>query len=154
MDRAQASDFTDAPDRSGQMTQLRLRLYTNPGSVEIFIKLVQKSDEDLRLTAVVDTGAETTLLPNYLKELLEYKTTERGSFVIEQAGIAEQAFEATEAIVTLALEDEFGAQTATFEAPVWFGGTDYVLLGFNGILDRAVLHLDMPNLNGTLDLDL
>ena len=134
------------------MTQLRLRVYKNPGLLEIFLKVLQKDGTDKRLTAAVDTGAETTLLPEYLMNVLAYEPVGREAFRIEQAGIAQQSFEATEAIVTLAQEDEFGAETAKFEAPVWFGGTDYVLLGFNGILDRAVLHLDMPNLSGTLDL--
>ena len=136
------------------MTHLRLRIYTNPGSLEIFMLIPQRDGNDKRLTAIIHTGAQISLLPQALMDVLEYRTLGVGSLFLEQAGIPSLGFEATEAIVRLALEDELGVQTAKFEAPVWFAGTNYVLLRFQGVLDRAVLHLDMPNLSGYLDITL
>jgi len=100
---------------------------------------------------VVDTGAQTSLMPDELMPLVEYRLSERGRFVIEQAGIAAQSFDAIEAYVTIFLEDIAGTRSEEFEARVWFTDTIKFLIGFSGILDRAVLHLDMPNLIGYLD---
>ena len=83
--------------------------------------------------------------------VLEYRLSARGSFTIEQAGIAEQSFEAVEAYVTIFLEDEAGGRTEELEIRVWFAGTRDALIGFDGILDRAILHLDMPELTGYLE---
>jgi hypothetical protein len=100
----------------------------------------------------VDTGAQVSLLPSLLMNVLEYREGERGSFVVEQAGIAEQSFQAIEAYLTVFLEDETGSRTDDFEVRVWFAGTHDVLIGFDGLLDRAVLYLDMPGLAGYLEL--
>jgi hypothetical protein len=38
-----------------------------------------------------------------------------------------------------------------FEVEMLFAGPVEILAGFGGVLNRAVLHLDMPNLSGYLD---
>jgi hypothetical protein len=136
------------------MNQLRLRIYRNPGAIEIFVNIRRKDGEHKRITAKVDTGAQTSLLPAYLMDDLDYSIIDNISFIVERAGMADYSFEAIEAIVRLFLEDERGRQTPEFDVPVWFAGTEEYLVGFAGILDRAVLHLDMPNLDGYLDFDL
>ena len=133
------------------MTRINLRMYTDPGQAEVFVRVKRKDGGDYMRAAIVDTGAQTSLLPEELADILAYRLSERGSFMVEQAGIAEQAFKAVEAYIRLSLEDQSGAKTEEFEARVWFAKTRHVLIGFDGILDRAVLHLDMPRLAGYLE---
>jgi hypothetical protein len=128
-------------------------MYRNPGAAEVFVNYRQQDGSFDRITAVVDTGAEVSLFPITLLPLLDHRFTGRGRFTVEQAGMARQSFEAVEALVTVFLEDQFGARTIPFQAPIWFAATEEALVGFAGILDRAVLHLDMPRLNGYLELD-
>jgi len=133
------------------MTRIQLRVYSGPGQAEVFVNIKRKDGGYYTETGIVDTGAQTSLLPQALAEVLEYRLSERGSFLVEQAGIAQQAFQAIEAYVSLFLEDQTGARTEEFEARVWFARARHVLIGFDNILDRAVLHLDMPNLTGYLE---
>jgi hypothetical protein len=133
------------------MTHIQLRVYSDPGQAEVFVNIKRKDGGYYTEAGIVDTGAQTSLLPEDLAEILEYRLSERGSFMVEQAGIAQQAFQAIEAYVTLFLEDPTGTQTEEFEVPVWFARTRHVLIGFDNILDRAVLHLDMLRLTGTLE---
>lgn len=84
---------------------------------------------------------------------LETQITERGSITIEQAGIAKQSFEASEAVITVFLEDIAGNRTEDFQILAWFSDTDKALIGFGGVLERAILHLDMPHLRGYLDFE-
>ena len=74
---------------------------------------------------------------------VEYQIIEQGSVTVEQAGIARQSFSATEAMLRLFLEDSNGARTSEIEAPVWFANTGAILLGFQDVLDQAVLFVDM-----------
>jgi hypothetical protein len=136
------------------MTRIQLRLYIDPGEVEITFN-VRRSDQIYeRVTGVVDTGASVSLLPNNLLSKLDLRPSEqRGTFTVEQAGIAKQAFEATEAYVTLFLEDQLGQLTQPFEVRVWFAETDIALIGFADILKPAVLHIDMPQRTGWLEID-
>jgi hypothetical protein len=133
------------------MPRIQLRVYTAPGQAEVFVNIKRKDGGYYTRAGVVDTGAQTSLLPEELTATLDYRLSERGSFMVEQAGIAQQAFKAVEAYVSLFLEDQTGARTEEFEARVWFARTRHVLIGFDGILDRAVLHLDMTHLTGYLD---
>ncbi|HEX3054346.1 MAG TPA: hypothetical protein VHP83_27060 [Aggregatilineaceae bacterium] len=133
------------------MTQIQLRVYRDPGQAEVFLNTKRKDGGYDKRAAIVDTGAQISLLPSLLMEMLDYRLSERGSFMVEQAGIAEQSFEAVEAYITVFLEDDTGNRTDDFEILVWFAGTREVLLGFYGVLDRAILHLDTPNLTGYLN---
>jgi hypothetical protein len=101
----------------------------------------QVDGEDYLLEAEVDTGAQVSLLPMRLTEILDYQTINETEITIDQAGIGKQAFSATKAYVTLSLEDLEGNQTKQFQARVWFADTNVVLLGFADILDRTVLSL-------------
>ncbi|MBN2304024.1 MAG: hypothetical protein JXQ72_06080 [Anaerolineae bacterium] len=133
------------------MARIQLRMYRDPGQAEVFLNIRRKDGGYEKRAAIVDTGAQVSLLPSLLMNILAYRLSERGSFTIEQAGIATQSFEAIEAYVTVFLEDMSGHRTDDFEVRVWFAGTREVLLGFDGILERGVLHLDMPDLTGYLD---
>jgi hypothetical protein len=136
------------------MTKIQLFIYVNPGAAEVFINIKRKDGSYRRLSATIDTGAEVSLLPLTVLADVEYRPTERGKVIVQQAGIAKQEFEATEAYVTLFLEDQAGAKTDDFDAPFWFAGTEQVLIGFNGILDRAILHIDMRDTgSGWIELD-
>ncbi len=134
------------------MTRVPLRVYQNPGGAELFVRLTTHKGDYEWIAATIDTGAEVTLLPLHLMAIVPYQITARGQILVEQAGIAQQSFEVTEARVTLALEGLDGTQTGEFQAVVWFTDTQEALLGFDGILDRAILHLDMPALTGYIDL--
>ncbi len=125
------------------MPRLQLRVYVEPGGVEIFLNIKQKDGDYQRVAATVDTGAAVTLLPARLLHTTDYRVVGRGEIIVEQAGIARQAFAATEAIVEVFLEDENGMRTRYFETRVWFAETEVALVGFAGILDRAILHIDM-----------
>lgn len=135
------------------MPRINLRLYVDPGRADVFVALHRTDNQLHRLAAIIDTGAEISLLPATLMAILEYRPTRRDVITVEQAGIARQAFEATEAYVTLYLEDETGARTGEFEAPVWFADTTVALIGFAGILDRAALHMDMRTRQGWIEID-
>jgi len=54
--------------------------------------------------------------------------------------------------ITVFLEDEAGNRTEDFEMRAWFADASDPLIGFDGVLDRAVLHIDMMNLTGYLDI--
>jgi len=133
------------------MTRIQLRVYRNPGQAEVFVNIKRKDGGYYTQAGIVDTGAQTSLLPQALADVLAYRLSERASFMVEQAGIAQQAFQAVEAYVSLFLEDQTGARTEEFEVRVWFARARSVLIGFDDILERAVLHLDMPNVTGHLE---
>lgn len=134
------------------MARIQLRVYRDPGQAEVFLNIKRKDNGYEKRAAIVDTGAQVSLLPSLLMNVLVYRLSERGSFTIEQAGIATQSFEAIEAYVTVFLEDMSGTRTDDFEVRVWFAATREVLLGFDGILDHAVLHVDMLDLAGYIEL--
>jgi hypothetical protein len=124
------------------MARINLRLYINPGMAEVFINFRMKDGGRRLVTATVDTGAEVSVLPFDLMPILDYRLAEKSEVIIDQAGIARQSFQATEAFVWAFLEDQSGSHTREFEMRVWFADTSEALLGFDGILDQAILHLD------------
>jgi predicted aspartyl protease len=131
--------------------QIQLVVYRDPGQVEVFLNIKRKDGGYFKRAALVDTGAQVTLLPKLFMDILDYRLGGNKTLIIEQAGVAKQSFEAIEAFVTLSLEDMNGNHTEDIETRVWFAETRYILLGFDGVLDRAVLHLDVPNLTGYLE---
>ena len=135
------------------MTRIQLQMYTDPGGAEVFINIRLKQCGHERMVAFIDTGAETSLFPTYFMSFLDYRLAEISEITIDQAGISEQAFTATRAYVWLFLEDAAGAVTPEFEVPVWFARSDEMLIGFEGILDRAILHIDMPQRTGWIDIN-
>lgn len=135
------------------MPRIQLRIIHNPNRVEAFIK-VKRHDEGYEwLYAVVDTGASVSLLPSNILELVSHRLSENSKVRIEQAGIAKQSFDGVEAYVTLLLEDSIGTQSNEYEVRVWFAETDVALLGIDGILTRAALFIDIPNLNGYIEFN-
>jgi hypothetical protein len=135
------------------MARLQLRTYRDPGQVEVFLNIKRKDGGYDKRAAIVDTGAQVSLLPEFLMGGLDLRLGERGSFTIEQAGIAKQTFQAREAYITVYLEDASGNRTNDFEMRAWFADASDPLIGFDGILERAVLHVDMVNLTGYLEID-
>jgi hypothetical protein len=133
--------------------RVQLRLYIDPGQLEAYVNIKRRDGGFRTVTALIDTGAAVSFLPRNLLSEIEYRVSERGPIVIEQAGIASQRVEATEAYVTLFLEDETSARTPDFEARVWFAETNAALIGFADVLDRAILHVDMPQRSGWLEID-
>ena len=134
------------------MARIQLRVYVHPGGAEVFINLKRKDANYERRVAVIDTGAEISLLPNELLEVVDFRPVERGVVIIDQAGIAKQAFTAREGSVTLFLEDQYGNRTEEFDARVWFADASVALIGFDDILERAILHIDMPNRSGWINI--
>lgn len=135
------------------MTRIQLRLYRDPGQAEVFINIKRQDGGYDKRAAIIDTGAQMSLLPTLLMSVLAFRPSERGIFSIEQAGIAKQTFQAVEAYINAFLEDESGSRTEDFEIRVWFADASDVLLGFDGVLDRAVLHIDMLGLTGYLEFE-
>jgi hypothetical protein len=134
-------------------TRLQLRIYVSPGEAQLFCNLLRKDGIQEKITVTVDTGAEVSLLPDELLDVVQYRLSERERVQIGQAGIARQDFDATEAYITVRLEDDKGNITPTFEVLAWFAPTKQPLIGFEDVLDRAVLHIDMPQRTGWLEIE-
>jgi hypothetical protein len=135
------------------MTRIQLTMYIAPGQAEITCNLKLKDATYERITAAIDTGAEVSLLPLRLLDSLEYRLSEEGKVTITQAGMAQRDFDAIEAYITIFFEDTVGNQTEPFEILAWFTVTRQALLGFEDVLERAVLHIDMPQRDGWLEID-
>lgn len=133
------------------MPRIQLIVYVNPGEANVFVNIKRKDGIDETVTAIVDTGAEAALFPIALLEWLDHEITERGTVTVDQAGIARHSFQATQARINIFLLDTAGNRTEEFQILAWFAETDYSIVGFGGILERAIFHLDMPNLNGYLE---
>ncbi len=125
------------------MPRIHLRVYVEPEQAEVLCNVLRSDGTYERLAAVVDTGAAVSLMPNDLLNKVAHRLGKRGSFIVEQAGIANQSFQAVEGYVMLMLEDEYGQRTSPFEVLVWFADTKVALIGFADVLDRAILHIDM-----------
>jgi hypothetical protein len=136
------------------MIRIQLRIYTQPGEAQLFVNLQRKDGYLETIAATVDTGAALALLPSELMEIIDWRPAADQEIVIDQAGIAGQAFSAVEAFVTISLEDAAGNRTLPFEVPVWFAETTTPLIGFAGVLDRAILHLDMLQQLGWLEIEI
>ena len=134
------------------MPPIQLKLYIDPGEVEVVCNVLRTDGLYERLTAVVDTGAAVSLLPNDLLNRVQQHVSQQ-AIIIDQAGIAKQSFQAIEAYVTMFLEDQSGNRTNPFEILAWFAETDTPLIGFEDVLDRAVLHIDMLAQQGWLDIN-
>lgn len=90
------------------MVRIALNLYLNPTQVEAFVVLKRKDGIEHRLVGIIDTGAEISLFPKSLLNILEHEIVSETPITLEQAGIASQTFEVQEAIVTLQFEDQQG----------------------------------------------
>jgi hypothetical protein len=126
------------------MTRIQLRIYAEPGAAEVFVQMKCSDGTFEPLTATIDTGGELSLFPIRILDKVEHQIV-REKVVLEQAGIAKQEFEAIEAIVTVFLEDQFGAYSKEISIRAWFADTLVALIGFHGILDSAILHIDTLN---------
>jgi hypothetical protein len=134
-------------------SRIQLTIYVAPGQADVFCRLKTKEDAYERFTAIIDTGAAVSLFPLWLLDIADSETLEQRAISIDQAGIANQSFEGVETVVTLTLEDASGNLTPPFKIPAWFADTDQGLIGFAGVLDRAVLHIDMPQQTGWLEIE-
>jgi hypothetical protein len=134
------------------MARIQLTMYLAPGQAEVTCNLKSKDTTYERITATIDTGAEVSLLPLRLLDILEHRLSEAGKVTITQAGMAQRDFDAIEAYITIFLEDAAGNQTEPFEVLAWFTVTRQALIGFQDILDRAVLHIDMLQRTGCLEI--
>jgi hypothetical protein len=150
LDRDSSSNF---PRTASFVTMSRLALYVKPKPITpiVILNLRRRDGGFERLNAIVDTGAEVTFLPAKQMIHLAYRVSENSEVKVEQAGIANQRFNVLEAYVEAYLEDEQGNVTQPFETKIWFGTTTETLLGVEQMLDRAILHLDMPALTGYLE---
>lgn len=133
------------------MPQIQLRVYVDPGEVEVICKIETLEGQFARVSAQIDTGAEISLFPISMLDMVNYRLTTQGTVSITQAGIAKQTFEAVEAYVTVVFEDTQGNATKPFEVRAWFADTDQSLIGFADVLERGVLHIDMPKQNAWLE---
>lgn len=134
------------------MIRIQLRVYKNPGMVEVLVN-IKRADEGYEpFSAKIDTGAEVSLFPRHLLEVIEYQPL--GKVQLQQAGIARQQFEADEGMITLPLEDTLGHTTHDLKIRAWFADSNEALLGFEGLLDRANLQISMlAKLEGFLEID-
>jgi hypothetical protein len=124
-----------------------------PGEAEVFCNLLRKDGTQEKLTATIDTGASISLFPRELLDIVQYDGLQATNIIVEQAGIAQQAFQAIEAEVTLSLEDASGNITKPLEIRAWFANTNARLIGFADVLERGILHIDMPGQTGWLEID-
>lgn len=133
------------------MTRIELSLQPNPITAYVTLNIRRRDASFERIVAIVDPGAEVTTLPARYMMSLDYQVGERGQVLVEQAGIAQQQFGVLEAQAEAFLEDNQQTATKPFQTKIWFANTELALLGVEQMLDRAVLHIDMPNLSGYLE---
>ncbi len=126
------------------MPRIQIHIYSDPGQVDVFCKLKFKDDTYERFSAILDTGAAVSLFPRRLLDGAENDLLDQREITIDQAGIAYQSFTGIQTLVTIVLEDALGNLTQPFVIPVWFADTNQPLIGFAGVLDRAVLYIDAP----------
>jgi hypothetical protein len=102
---------------------------------------------------IVDTGADTSLLPIGLLDTVEH-TVLNSDIEVQQAGIAQQYFKAIEAKIILYFEDLQGKISSQREVRAWFTETDETLLGMVDILEYATLFIDYcQTRSGWIELD-
>jgi hypothetical protein len=133
------------------MKRIALRIQQNPPEVEIVCNLLRRDSGHEKLIAFMDTGAEVSLFPLYLMDVIKvYQPTD---VILQQGGIGALTIEAVQATVAIAFEDSDGNVTSFREVQVWFADTEVALIGFEGVLDQGVLHIDIPAQNGWLQID-
>jgi hypothetical protein len=123
------------------MPRINLMLLIDPCEVEIFVRYKRQDGTFETEIALIDTGAEVSLFPKSWLEIAEHKRSDT-TLVIEQAGIAKQHFDAFEAEVILKLEDGSGNISPELPVTAWFADTDKVIIGFQDILDSAIIYVD------------
>lgn len=133
------------------MARVQLRIYVDPGGVEVFCNFKRTDGSFELFTAMVDTGAQTSLFPISFLETANYRPTTQGTVTIDQAGLARQSFDAIEAYVTIMFEDTAGNYTTPVEVRAWFADTNQALIGFSDVLEHGILHIDMPKQNAWLE---
>jgi hypothetical protein len=134
------------------VARINLRLSVNPYEVEVFVRFKQVDGIFDTMMGVIDTGAAVSLFPTKWLETVEHRIIEK-DFYIEQAGIAEQAFLAVEAEITIYCEDAQGNESAPMKVRAWFANTTKVILGFRDVLDHAKLYIDYQETRtGWIDL--
>jgi hypothetical protein len=134
------------------MTRIQLTIYSDPDEVEAFINIRRSDITYERVAAAVDTGAEMCLFDAKLLDVIEYRLHRKIS--VTQAGIARQSFEGIEAYIYVFLEDAIGTRTKEFEILAMFAETEVNLLGFEDLLVRATLYIDMRQTKtGWLEFD-
>lgn len=125
------------------MPKIQLQVFDDPGALEVFIRYQTTSGNFEWRSCMVDTGAPISLFPLDMLHIVDHLLTDKSRIQIEQAGIARHSFEAVEAYITIALEDTTGARSNPFEIRAWFADTSKALIGFDGVLDRAILHANL-----------
>jgi hypothetical protein len=114
------------------MPRIDLVLNYQPSVVEVFIAYKRTDGIFIPSLGILDTGAELSLFPIGWLKSAEHTIIQAVS--LGQAGIAKQAFDAVEAEIIVHLED--------LRVRAWFAETDKIIIGFQDILDRAILHVD------------
>lgn len=133
--------------------RINLRVYINPGQIEVFCNILRMDGNFERVTTVIDTGAEVSFFPIDLLDVVAHDVESRKVVSLEQAGIAQQQFDGVECMVTAFLEDMAGNQSTVMNIPAVFADTGVALLGFEGVLDRSIVHVDMPRLTGYIEIE-
>ncbi|MDZ4763629.1 MAG: hypothetical protein SGI73_03690 [Chloroflexota bacterium] len=104
-----ASLFLCLPTKKITLTRIELQLCIDPGSAEIVVNPLRVTGGYEVFTALIDTGAKTSLLPESIRTRLQHRVT--GTIKVEQANIAQQSFQAVEAVIQVTLEDTVAGQT-------------------------------------------
>jgi hypothetical protein len=134
------------------VAKINLILSIQPCEVEVGVSF-KEIDGGFELNyGMIDTGAELSLFPKKWLNTAQHKILKE-NVSLEQAGIARQGFNAIEAEITLLLEDGQGNQSKPLIVRAWFADTTRVIIGFEGILDRAKLFLDyQENRTGWIEI--
>jgi hypothetical protein len=133
------------------MPRIALVLNIQPSEIQVFVAYKQKDGILIPNLGTVDTGAEISLFPGSWLKTAEHQILRE--IEIEQAGLAKQTFQATEAEIIIRLEDLQGNISPELHVRAWFAETDRILIGFQDILDHATLHADfLQSLTGYIEL--
>jgi hypothetical protein len=115
------------------MLRITLNLLTHPHEIEATIIIKSSGAFVYQSTGIIDTGVQRCLFPLSMLDLIDHEDVEE--VLLEQAGIAKQAFQAKEASIFLKLEDRHGNISPELHVRAWFAETDRILIGFQDILD-------------------
>jgi hypothetical protein len=135
------------------MIRIKLDVITVPDkfALECFGQIKRFDGGYEPTTVKVDTGAQISTFPAYVLTYAEHVVIRQVE--IEQAGIAGQVFTATEAFITLRLEDMQGNRTQDLSIRAWFANTSVALLGWRDLLEMGILHVDAPQRHATFELN-
>lgn len=98
-------------------------------------------------SAIIDTGAHTSVIPSFLWNSLKSTILKENCFIFGLSKRKDCGLSGKMANVTVILIDERGNQTEEYIVAAFLAETDQVplILGFNGLLDKLKMIINCPD---------